>query len=88
MLRKGTIVETTLTALTCPTLLGDLDNLLGKLETRWHQREEVIPKQRGRRRSRPVTVEQILAWADAHHARTGTWNRCCPRDDNPGYFKA
>ena len=21
----------------------------------------------------PLTVEQILAWADAHHARTGGW---------------
>jgi hypothetical protein len=21
----------------------------------------------------PLTVEQILAWADAHHARTGEW---------------
>jgi hypothetical protein len=21
----------------------------------------------------PLTVEQILAWADAHHARTGRW---------------
>ena len=20
-----------------------------------------------------LTVQQILAWADAHHARTGTW---------------
>jgi hypothetical protein len=26
---------------------------------------------RGRRP--PLTVEQVLAWADAHHARTGRW---------------
>jgi hypothetical protein len=25
------------------------------------------------RRRPPLTVEQILAWADAHHTRTGTW---------------
>src|SRR5262245_61627566 len=23
--------------------------------------------------ARPLTVEQILGWADAHHARTGGW---------------
>jgi hypothetical protein len=23
--------------------------------------------------TRPLTVEQILAWADLHHARTGRW---------------
>jgi hypothetical protein len=23
----------------------------------------------------PLTVEQILAWADAHHARVGRWPR-------------
>jgi hypothetical protein len=26
-----------------------------------------------RRRRPPLTVEQILAWADAYHARTGEW---------------
>jgi hypothetical protein len=26
----------------------------------------------GRRRP-PLTVQQVLAWADAHHARTGRW---------------
>jgi hypothetical protein len=26
-----------------------------------------------RRRPPPLTIEQILAWADAHHARTGKW---------------
>jgi hypothetical protein len=25
------------------------------------------------RKGEPLTVEQILAWADAHKARTGTW---------------
>jgi hypothetical protein len=25
------------------------------------------------RKRPPLTVEQILAWADAHHARTGRW---------------
>ena len=25
------------------------------------------------RRRPPLTVEQILAWADTHHARTGQW---------------
>jgi hypothetical protein len=25
------------------------------------------------RRRPPLTVEQILAWADAHYARTGRW---------------
>jgi hypothetical protein len=24
----------------------------------------------------PLTVEQILAWADAHHARAGAWPAC------------
>jgi hypothetical protein len=28
---------------------------------------------RRRRAAPPLTVEQILAWADAHHARTGRW---------------
>ena len=25
------------------------------------------------RKNPPLTVEQILTWADAHHARTGSW---------------
>ena len=29
----------------------------------------------GQRRE-PLTVEQVLAWADAHHARTGGWPAC------------
>ncbi len=36
----------------------------------------LLASQRGRRnqRQRPaLTVEQILAWADAHHERTGEW---------------
>jgi hypothetical protein len=28
---------------------------------------------RGRRRRPPLTVAQILDWADAHHRRTGAW---------------
>jgi hypothetical protein len=28
---------------------------------------------RRRRAAPPLTVEQVLAWADAHHARTGRW---------------
>jgi hypothetical protein len=34
-----------------------------------------VPTQREPKRpsSRPLTVEQILQWADAHHARTGAW---------------
>ena len=24
-------------------------------------------------RKRPLTIAQILSWADAHHARTGRW---------------
>src|SRR6516162_6919172 len=32
------------------------------------------PSRRRRRRSRPqITAAQILAWADAHHRRTGRW---------------
>ncbi len=27
-------------------------------------------------RKRPLTVARILAWADAHHARTGRWPSC------------
>jgi hypothetical protein len=27
-------------------------------------------------RKPPLTVAQILAWADAHHARTGRWPSC------------
>jgi hypothetical protein len=36
----------------------------------------LLARQRGARNTRcrpPVTVEQILAWADAHHSRTGRW---------------
>jgi hypothetical protein len=34
----------------------------------------------------PLTVEQILAWADAHKARTGTWptRRSGPVAEDPG----
>jgi hypothetical protein len=39
---------------------------------------------RGRRP--PLTVEQILAWADAYHARTGRWPhaRSGPVEGAPG----
>jgi pyrroloquinoline quinone (PQQ) biosynthesis protein C len=30
-------------------------------------------RQAGRARRRPLTVEQILAWADEHHAQLGRW---------------
>jgi hypothetical protein len=35
----------------------------------------LLHEQRGResRRREPLTQEQLLAWADAHRARTGTW---------------
>jgi hypothetical protein len=38
------------------------------------------------RRKPPLTVEQILAWADAHHARTGRWPtaRTGPVPEAPG----
>ena len=34
----------------------------------------------------PLTVEQILAWADAHHARTGRWphTKSGPVEGAPG----
>jgi hypothetical protein len=34
----------------------------------------------------PLTLRQILAWADAHHARTGGWPSACsgPVADAPG----
>ena len=31
---------------------------------------------RGERRKEPLTIEQILAWADAHRAATGEWPTC------------
>jgi hypothetical protein len=35
---------------------------------------DVKPARKKRRRSRPnLSVEQVLAWADAHHAATGRW---------------
>jgi len=36
----------------------------------------LLPKRRGKRYKTglaPLTEAQILAWADAHHARTGVW---------------
>ena len=30
-------------------------------------------KKRPSRRPPPITIEQILAWVDAHHERTGEW---------------
>jgi hypothetical protein len=38
------------------------------------------------RRQQPLTVEQILAWADAHRARTGRWPSAAsgPIADAPG----
>src|SRR5262245_7306945 len=36
----------------------------------------LLAESRGRRNhldSPPLTIEQILAWADAHHERTGEW---------------
>ncbi|MEX0612898.1 MAG: hypothetical protein WD229_12330, partial [Pirellulales bacterium] len=38
----------------------------------------LLAEQRGKRNPRqlpPHTIKQILAWADAHHARTGRWPR-------------
>jgi hypothetical protein len=37
---------------------------------------ELLAQQRGRRNQKgqpPLSIEQILAWADAHHSRTGEW---------------
>ncbi len=31
------------------------------------------PKRRPKRRRSPLTIEQILAWADAHYERTSKW---------------
>jgi hypothetical protein len=38
------------------------------------------------RKCPPLTVEQILAWADAHYPRTGTWPQAGsgPVADAPG----
>jgi hypothetical protein len=33
----------------------------------------LAPSPESRRHRPALTVEQILAWADAHHARTGRW---------------
>jgi hypothetical protein len=40
----------------------------------------------GRGFGRPLTVEKILTWADAHHARTGQWphRHSGPVADAPG----
>ena len=35
---------------------------------------------RNRKRLPPLTEEQVLAWADAHHEGTGRWPN---RDDGP-----
>jgi hypothetical protein len=34
---------------------------------------EALPARRKGRNAVPLTVAQILAWADAHHGRTGQW---------------
>ena len=38
------------------------------------------------RKDPPLTVEQILGWADTYHARTGEWPSSCtgPVADAPG----
>jgi hypothetical protein len=46
----------------------------------WSWEQEQFPvrgprKRTGRRTSRPLTIARILAWADAHHAATGSWPR-------------
>src|SRR5438105_11379863 len=44
-------------------------------------------KQKRRRRQRPpeLSIAEILAWADAHHARAGSWPTCTsgPVRDGP-----
>jgi hypothetical protein len=50
---------------------------------------QLLAAQRGLRNQAalpPLTVEQILAWADAHHARTGRWptERSGPIPEAPG----
>jgi len=50
---------------------------------------ELLARKRGRRNPQklpPLQVEQILAWADAHHARTGQWPKINsgPIEDAPG----
>jgi hypothetical protein len=46
----------------------------------------LAPSPESRRRRPALTVEQVLAWADAHHARTGDWptRRTGPVADAPG----
>ncbi len=48
----------------------------------------LVPGRASRRHNRAglLTQAQILAWADAHHARTGAWPsaRCGPVADAPG----
>ncbi len=48
-------------ALSKPAVLGDFVQRGPRL------------KRRQRRPKSPLTIEQILAWADAHHERTGKW---------------
>jgi hypothetical protein len=50
---------------------------------------QLLAKHRGKRNSRalpPYTIRQILAWADAHHTRTGAWPsvKSVPIQDAPG----
>lgn len=49
---------------------------------RWKKRKKKI--WRKRRIAPPLTVEQILAWADAHHQRTGKW----PKDRDGDIYDA
>ena len=43
-------------------------------------------KERRARNDRGLSVERILAWADAHHERTGEWPTCRPEEipESPG----
>lgn len=53
-----------------------LEARLDQLQTRMDQPEAAAPDSgRGRSPRKPLTVEQILAWAQTHKERTGQWPR-------------
>lgn len=64
-------------------------DLFGEEEVLYSPTPEPPPEERGMRRGRlprrkrnpELTVEQVLAWADAHRERTGKW----PRANEPGW---
>ena len=79
ILKDGQVGDTKWSAIDAALRYGKRNLPGGSSLVKLLERERGVPRRRRRPRQRsPLSVEQILAWMDEHHARTGKWPRAKP----------